>query len=54
MRGRGVKPVSDRFRPTDWLDCGGETLSARQINTCVLSLRKAQSHFNMALSVEPG
>lgn len=54
MRRRGVKPVSGQFRPTDWLDCGGETLSARPGNTCVRSLRKAQGHIRVALSVEPG
>ena len=49
---RGVKPVSNRFRPADWLDCGGDTIRSTHTNTQIRCLRKDQSHFRMALSVE--
>ena len=49
---RGVKPVRDDFRPTDWLDCGGDTIRSTDTNTWICRPHNAQSHFGVALSVK--
>lgn len=56
MLRRGVKPVSTRVYPADWLVRGGDTIiaSGHQADLVIGSLPKAQGHFYVTLSVGPG